>query len=526
MNNEQRTVDSGWRMVPRPIIRFSRFARLSRFIIHCSLFTIHYSLFAAVPPWKAHPPLAPATVPPVYLAEWKKADNSATCAPLVLLGAEKEDGIKLRRANFHGGWAVAYDTPTQRSSFGIAGVGMKADGKRSDILDNRLDWSDGSFADYGLEGGVGPGYLAYLTVAGQECFYNVWTKRGKEHLLSLIENLRMVDTPAIVNPNLPSIVRALEKQIPELTAEYHEKSTPEPDHRRLHYSTAGVKATAAENLYLYWYERPKAAHDWILVAYDTEEAPAAAWLKAFAYDRKAKMLTALETPPFKPLPMEAYDKEAEGDGYWRTAYSIDEKGNVTISASPSMAMTNVMVARWNKADGKFTLHKRAAVTSQPEVADDTPEMEDYIKTTLRPNYQRISENKKWTWVEEKEAFDLTLEGAKLTYYYTDRGLEKIVAKLFGESFQEHIEYYFLDNRLSFIHSKTKRYTKHFMDETFDSKKDFTPEERRWYIKDDTAIRALGNEGKPLSATEKKTEYLGDEDNPRSEYSSYLKILKK
>jgi hypothetical protein len=149
-----------------------------------------------LPPWSAQP-LKASQVPKVYLSEWKKAENHNKCAPLALLNAEKARGLKVRRATFSGGWAVAYDSPTVRSSFGIAGSGIDIDEPGTVFkFPHVIRWSDGSIVSYGLEGGRGPGYLAYLNVAGQSCLYNIWSKRGREHLESLIETLRLVKTPA------------------------------------------------------------------------------------------------------------------------------------------------------------------------------------------------------------------------------------------------------------------------------------------------------------------------------------------
>jgi len=134
------------------------------------------------------------SVPAVYLAEWKKAKNRDRCAPLALVGADKEAGLKVRRASFSDGWAVAYDAPDQRSAFGIAGTGVDIDGKGY-TFPNNLSWADGSKVSYGLEGGTGPGYLGYLEVAGQRCLYNVWSARGQKHLESLLLMLRKVQTP-------------------------------------------------------------------------------------------------------------------------------------------------------------------------------------------------------------------------------------------------------------------------------------------------------------------------------------------
>jgi hypothetical protein len=147
----------------------------------------------SAPPW-AVAPLSADAVPAVYRREWERADNRASCALLVLSGAEAESGITVRRANFSGGWAVAYDAPGQRSAFGIAGAGVSlADGGDTYEFENAIDWSDGSRISYGLEGGTGPGHAAYLRVAGQDCLYNLWSKRGRAHLEGLIASLRRIE---------------------------------------------------------------------------------------------------------------------------------------------------------------------------------------------------------------------------------------------------------------------------------------------------------------------------------------------
>ena len=98
-----------------------------------------------------------------------------------------------RSATFSGGWAVAYDLPGERSAFGIAGTGSDA------WADNVYDaWpekrvlEDGSRVGYGPEGGTGPNWLAYLRIPGQQCLYNVWSRRGKAHLEELLGQLRFV----------------------------------------------------------------------------------------------------------------------------------------------------------------------------------------------------------------------------------------------------------------------------------------------------------------------------------------------
>ncbi|SDZ07307.1 hypothetical protein SAMN04487939_114100 [Lysobacter sp. yr284] len=145
-------------------------------------------------PWDAAP-VAASAVPAVYLAEWKKAKNRARCAPLALVGGEKTPGVSVRRANFSDGWAVAYDLPGQRSAYGVAGTGLDLDGKGY-TFPNSMTFADGSSAHYGLSGGTGPGYIAYVEVAGQRCLYNVWADvGGQQRLEELLRSLRKVQTP-------------------------------------------------------------------------------------------------------------------------------------------------------------------------------------------------------------------------------------------------------------------------------------------------------------------------------------------
>jgi hypothetical protein len=153
------------------------------------------------PPW-AGEPLAAADVPRVYLDEHRKADNRGTC-PL-LVATDVEAGAKPRRANFHGGWAVAYDkkgapgtrpsgepcASCGRSAFGVAGAGVEKGGGPD--WPKQIVWSDGSRVGYGDEGGQGPQQVAFLERADAGCLYNVWSSLGEQHLVHLIQSLRRV----------------------------------------------------------------------------------------------------------------------------------------------------------------------------------------------------------------------------------------------------------------------------------------------------------------------------------------------
>ena len=155
------------------------------------------------PPW-SNPPLQRANVPAVYFTEHKKAENRATCA--LLVPAEVPSDAKPRRANFYGGWAIAYDQPGKpgvnptgadcascgRSAFGVAGTGVEGGGATYQ-WPNVIEYEDGSSVGYGLEGGNGPGWLAFVTIPGQRCLYNVWSHSGQAELEELIRNLRFVE---------------------------------------------------------------------------------------------------------------------------------------------------------------------------------------------------------------------------------------------------------------------------------------------------------------------------------------------
>lgn len=151
----------------------------------------------------------------VILAEWRKAKNRRSCAPLGFTG-EASGGGQPRSAYFGGGWAAAFDRAGLRSAFGVAGVGLlNGDGdpfvrRRAELV---RDWPyirelpglpRGALAGYGIEGakplaakdgdGRGLSLLAYVRVPGQRCLYNVWSKLGRRHLEGLLDALRPVAT--------------------------------------------------------------------------------------------------------------------------------------------------------------------------------------------------------------------------------------------------------------------------------------------------------------------------------------------
>lgn len=149
--------------------------------------------------------IAPMIGEKIARAEWSKAANRASCAPLALKSDAKAGGTA-RAATYSGGWAVAFDQRERRSAYGFAGVGALPDDRLDFALQvdrlarqwpyvRRWDEGDnlpvGSAAGYGLEGfqdypsgssGFGRQSVAYLRIPGQSCLYNIWSRLGRDHL--------------------------------------------------------------------------------------------------------------------------------------------------------------------------------------------------------------------------------------------------------------------------------------------------------------------------------------------------------
>ena len=145
--------------------------------------------------------------------EWAKADNRAKCAAVTFTDDGGIGGIP-RRAQFGGGWGVAFDTPKVRSAYGIAGPGLLEIDEQSPYQQTRrlmeqwpyfreLQATDRqSFAGYGRVGaepyhasnleGTGQHSLAYVRIYPETCTYNVWSRISRAHLETLLDGLRLM----------------------------------------------------------------------------------------------------------------------------------------------------------------------------------------------------------------------------------------------------------------------------------------------------------------------------------------------
>lgn len=146
------------------------------------------------PPWKRNPPISARSGDArIVVREWRIAENRATCAPLAFNTTRFiAPGARPRRAVFSGGWGVAYDRGARRSLFGLAGAGIDVESGDITRWRKQRRWSDGSAMGWGLVGDTGPGFIAYVKVAGRRCLYNVWSDVSERHLLLLVAHLRRV----------------------------------------------------------------------------------------------------------------------------------------------------------------------------------------------------------------------------------------------------------------------------------------------------------------------------------------------
>jgi len=137
--------------------------------------------------------LALGDVSPVLVEEWRLAENQLWCSGLYPDGFDTQDAT-IRRAEFSGGWALAWDLPGLRSAFGIAGTGSPS----WDDIGVRMPATvsyDGTIVGYGGEGfdDGARQRLAEFAIPGQLCGYQAWSKLGDEQLLELVDSLRLVE---------------------------------------------------------------------------------------------------------------------------------------------------------------------------------------------------------------------------------------------------------------------------------------------------------------------------------------------
>jgi len=62
--------------------------------------------------------------------------------------------------------------------------------------------------------------------------------------------------------------------------------------------------------------------------------------------------------------------------------------------------------------------------------------------------------------KEKDVDDISLEGARATYFLSGKGLKKIVAKIYGETFRATAEIYYSGEEMIFAFQRLEKYDTH------------------------------------------------------------------
>lgn len=85
-----------------------------------------------------------------------------------------------------------------------------------------------------------------------------------------------------------------------------------------------------------------------------------------------------------------------------------------------------------------------------------------LKNRIKPiqaNFKRINSMTTWASVKKIDIEGESAEGGEATFYYTDKGLQKVIAKHYGEIGQKLTEYYLLNGQLSFVFEKEYKYNR-------------------------------------------------------------------
>ena len=150
---------------------------------------------AQIAPW-AKPAINNNETDPVYRQQWLQANSKSLC-PILALPKRSSAHLSahtVRRAEFSGGWGVAYDLPNLRSAYGVANAGTMDPKDAVFSWPYKVRYSDGSTVGYGHEGGNPTAkWLAYIVIPQNRCFYNVWSAQGKTHLEQMMADLRQVN---------------------------------------------------------------------------------------------------------------------------------------------------------------------------------------------------------------------------------------------------------------------------------------------------------------------------------------------
>ncbi len=115
--------------------------------------------------------------------------------------------------------------------------------------------------------------------------------------------------------------------------------------------------------------------------------------------------------------------------------------------------------------------------------------------SIRAEVTAINKNAKSYKKTTKDVEGVSLEGTEATYFVSGKGLKKITAKIYGESFNATAEYYFQGEYLIFAFEKMNKYNGSI---GMDNLKVIRVEESRMYFSGGKMIRYLIGK-KPIKA---------------------------
>ncbi|UAY51986.1 hypothetical protein [Ferruginibacter albus] len=170
---------------------------------------------------------------------------------------------------------------------------------------------------------------------------------------------------------------------------------------------------------------------------------------------------------------------------------------------------------------------------ESENEEDFVENEYLIKDLepIRKNFKRLNSIAKWDSVIVKDIW-LSIEGGEAKYYYSKKKLRKIIARYYGETYQNLSEYYLLNNKLSFVFEKNYKYNRPLYYDSLVMKENGDNEvwdlgkseitETRSYFKNGKLIHQISSQdcGAPFAA-----EYLLEEQKTiKEEFKELLSAL--
>ncbi len=157
-----------------------------------------------------------------------------------------------------------------------------------------------------------------------------------------------------------------------------------------------------------------------------------------------------------------------------------------------------------------TIYKKDSISLQSLMATDSSVKEKDSVQLIKENFLKINAIKKWDSVVSKNLW-LSLEGGYVNFYYKDGDFKKALVRYYGEMYQQITEYYFLENKLSFIYDKYYHYNVPMYLDSASAAKDGYDlffnidssriEETRSYLEKGKLFKIISNKENPQALTD-------------------------